>query len=249
MNLNKKKSLAGFLLFSITSVFSQNNMLKDFPQTQNNLIRQSILLPKNTNENDLKVEFYIEKKELVDVCNSHFLIGEITEKTLEGFGYTYYEFESKGVGSTLMGCNDNSKKIKSVKSTSKLVNYNSKLPIVIYTSKENEIKYRIWRADKTISTLKSVSPKTAPNYDWIYGKTFIQDIKIKPELGGSDFIEFTSKDQISIKYGDIVEMAKASFKDNTITVISLQTNKTRTFTIFDNNYLIDSYGIKWYLRK
>ncbi len=80
-------------------------------------------------------------------CNQHFLSGSLTEKTVEGFGYTYYEFVSNGqVGSTLMGCPDNKMTEKYVSGETKMLRYNSRLPIVVYVPKGFELKYKIWEA-------------------------------------------------------------------------------------------------------
>lgn len=74
-------------------------------------------------------------------------MGSLEEETVNGWGYTYYEFNSKGdIAGTLMGCPDNKKVKKFITAQSQLFRYNSKLPIVVYVPKGMEVKYRIWEA-------------------------------------------------------------------------------------------------------
>lgn len=87
-------------------------------------------------------------------CNHHRLGGELESKTLEGWGYDYYVFDKlSGPVSTMMACPDGKKTKKFVTAglgDDAMLRYNSKLPIVIYTPTNVDVKYRIWRADETI---------------------------------------------------------------------------------------------------
>jgi ecotin len=84
-------------------------------------------------------------------CNHHSMMGKIEEKDLQGWGYNYYEVDSKGeTMSTLMACLDGKKTKKFVTTPSVLTRYNSRLPIVIYHPENLEVRYRIWSADSNI---------------------------------------------------------------------------------------------------
>lgn len=81
-------------------------------------------------------------------CNNQKLMGTIVEKDVKGFGYTYYVFESNGQAiSTLMFCPD-PKTEKFVSGETKLIDYNSKLPVVVFVPKGMELKSKIWKAGK-----------------------------------------------------------------------------------------------------
>lgn len=116
--------------------------------------RQVIQLPQQQDESALKVELMIGQTLEVD-CNHHRLGGELESKTLEGWGYDYYVFEKlSGPVSTMMACPDGKKEKKFVTAglgDDAMLRYNSKLPIVVYTPSNVDVKYRIWRADETIS--------------------------------------------------------------------------------------------------
>ena len=122
--------------------------LKDFsmfPEGTDELVQTVIHLESQENESqDYKVEIYAEKTEMID-CNTRSLVGEFKEINLEGWGYTYYEFESNDfVIATLMACPEGSEREGTVQSQSFITRYNSKLPLVVYASPEYTIKYRIW---------------------------------------------------------------------------------------------------------
>ena len=67
---------------------------------------------------------------------------------------SYYVFEKlSGPVSTMMACPDGKKEKKFVTAglgDDAMLRYNSKLPIVVYTPSNVDVKYRIWRADETI---------------------------------------------------------------------------------------------------
>ena len=84
------------------------------------------------------------------------------------------------------------------------------------------------------------------NYNWLYGKTFIQEgsQNIDPQLGGPAFLKFVTKDNIDLKTGDIVAKVKATFDDNKITLEGITHGRKRIFTIVNDTYLLEN-GIKW----
>lgn len=131
--------------------------IKMYPIAQEGYKQVYFQVPISTNEKDLKVEFFVGMDKLVD-CNSYFLIGNIKEETVEGWGYNYYFVKSNGESAgTLMGCSDTKKTNKFIHLEAQMANYNSRLPIVLYIPKNMEVKYRIWYADK--ATKKVVMAK------------------------------------------------------------------------------------------
>lgn len=124
--------------------------LKYFPEAPDGMDRFVIWLPQRGEtdavEYDFKVEIIPGKMMEVD-CNHHNLMGSFTEQTVDGFGYTYYVFNSNGnVASTRMGCPDNTLTEKFVTGATELVRYNSKLPLVVMVPKGFEVKFKVWRA-------------------------------------------------------------------------------------------------------
>ena len=113
-------------------------------------MKRYVILPDSLGseaEYEYKVELIPGKMAEVDNCNRHGLLGELTEKTIEGFGYNYYEFASNGdIFSTQMACLDAAKINKFVPAKTSIIRYNSLLPIVVYMPEGFELKYKIWAA-------------------------------------------------------------------------------------------------------
>lgn len=131
----------------------QAKNLAAFPEAKAGMVRHVIFLKTKPNEDKLKVEIIPGKVMSVD-CNQHFLMGALEEKDLQGWGYTYFEFNSNGqTRSTMMACNKPNQD-KFVSGETKLVRYNSKLPIVVYAPEGYEVKYSIWKAGKEVPAPK-----------------------------------------------------------------------------------------------
>lgn len=139
-------ALGASLLFTTISLADSDD-LAPYPAASAGQVQHVIRLPGLGDEAAAKVEIIVGKTMTID-CNQHFFGGRLEQKTAEGWGYDYFVLESLGSGaSTLMGCVEGSEREAFVRSSSEtLVRYNSKLPVVIYTPDDVEVRYRVWRA-------------------------------------------------------------------------------------------------------
>lgn len=126
---------------------SASTDLTAFPAAQSGQTRHVIALPAHPDEEALKVELIVGKTIRVD-CNNHRFGGALEERTAQGWGYTYYVLDDLGTGvSTLMGCPPGSERDAFVRSGPEtLTRYNSRLPLVVYTPDDVQVRYRVWRA-------------------------------------------------------------------------------------------------------
>jgi len=119
-----------------------------YPQAQEGYQRHVIWLPAKQDESRYKVELLPGKQMLTD-CNTRSLMGEMTEHSLEGWGYSYYQLgELNGPISTLMACpeQEQTQAFVPVNLNNAMLRYNSKLPIVLYAPTSVEVRYRVWTA-------------------------------------------------------------------------------------------------------
>ncbi len=178
--MKTKSIILGLLMMFSLNSFAQNMLyekldIKMFPQAKEGYEQVYIQVPKEKNETNFRVEIFVGKEAMLD-CNSHFLMGEMEEKNLNGWGYQYYEVKSKGdIGGTMMACPDMPLKKKFVHLQPQLLRYNSKLPIVIYIPKCFIVKYKIFKAQEKMmeaTTVDNTAKATKNSIDYTYLKNY-----------------------------------------------------------------------------
>ncbi|WP_152287664.1 serine protease inhibitor ecotin [Flavicella marina] len=129
--------------------------LSMYPKANDSVQRYVIELPIRADEGLYNLEIWAGQTKEVD-CNKHSLVGKFNKKTVKGWGYSYYEFETNGmIMSTQMACPDAKVSEKFIRSKTEHVRYNSKLPVVIYSPKNIEIEYAIWsKSDIPLKAMK-----------------------------------------------------------------------------------------------
>ncbi len=152
--MNAKLTLVlGLLAFGGSAFGDEHPELKAFSRAQEGMQRFVIVLPhKERGEEDgFKVELTVGKEMLTDGVNQVRLGNAIEPRTLEGWGYTYYEVTGTSETiSTLMAPPEGAPKRKTFVTAAPLhVRYNSRLPIVVYVPSGYEVRYRIWSASET----------------------------------------------------------------------------------------------------
>ena len=142
---------AGFLLvfavlFNVNIVNAMDTSI--YPQAKEGYKQVIINLPELKKENDVKVELLVGKMMNVD-CNRTWLLANLEEKTLEGYGYDYFVLnEPINIASTRMWCATGKRENKFITlSNVELIRYNSKLPIILYVPKDIDVKYKLWKTD------------------------------------------------------------------------------------------------------
>lgn len=125
-----------------------------YPAAQEGQTRHVIWLAETSNEDLLKVELVPGKVMQTD-CNTRSLMATLAAKDLAGWGYTYYELgDVKGPIATMMACPEGTEKeaFVAAQGDNYTVRYNSKLPIVVYTPQDIEVRYRIWTGAKQLQS-------------------------------------------------------------------------------------------------
>ncbi len=128
---------------------SAKEELKVFPKAKDGMVRHVFFLPELSPEEEAKrkIEIFAGKEELLD-CNNHGLDGKVETVNLEGYGYNYYVLKTEGhIFSTMMMCPDGTETLKFITPPTVMTSYNSKLPLVIYTPKDCDARYKVWTTD------------------------------------------------------------------------------------------------------
>jgi ecotin len=146
---------AGMLSYLPSAAASAKSPLDAFPPAADGMVRFVITLAEKArgDEDRFKVELIAGKTLLTDNVNNYRLASNIEAQNLKGWGYTYYEVTGSGeTMGTLMAPPEGTPQVERfISGNPLLVRYNSRLPIVVYAPNGYQVRYRIWRADKTFT--------------------------------------------------------------------------------------------------
>lgn len=144
-------------LFTAFAAQAADNM-KAFPAAAAGTARYVLQLPKQADESALKVELIVGRMVETDAENRYFFSGRIEEEIIEGWGFPRYTVSTLGpMAGTLMAPDPDRPKINrfvTLGGDPYIIRYNSRLPIVVYVPEDTEVRYRIWRADRKVKTMK-----------------------------------------------------------------------------------------------
>lgn len=145
----------GLLLMTSGLQGEENRYRKAFPAAAEGMTRFVIDLPhkERDEEGAFLVELIVGKTIETDGVNKYFLGGTISAEPLKGWGFTYYEVKKLGpAGCTRIGVPPGTTPVtKFVAGPTTKIPYNSRVPVVIYVPRRAEVKYRIFKAGKTMS--------------------------------------------------------------------------------------------------
>ena len=146
----KQVLVLSYILSSLSLFGAEHPQLKAYPPAKEGMSRFVIVLPHKERGEDknFMVELTVGKEMLTDGVNRVGLGSKIERKVIKGWGYSYYEVTgSMAAVSTMMAAPGGAAKVKKFVSGAPLqINYNSRLPVVIYVPEGYEIRYRIWSA-------------------------------------------------------------------------------------------------------
>lgn len=125
--------------------------LSIFPNPEEGFKQMVIEVPHSNNDSNKKIEFIVGKWMEVDTCNKHGILGTLEEKNLDGWGYGYFVFNTDGnIMSTEMACQSDEVVEKFITGQPKTVQYNGRLPIVIYVLDGYDVQFKIFKTEGDI---------------------------------------------------------------------------------------------------
>jgi ecotin len=100
---------------------------------------------------DWKVELIVGREQEID-CNLHHFSGRLRRQSIPGWGYSLYRVGSVGpVVSTRKACPPGESRRRGfvvMGSKPFVLPYDSRLPIVVYTTADLQVRWRLWRAER-----------------------------------------------------------------------------------------------------
>jgi ecotin len=152
MRLKALTAIALFLLL-IAALARAGEDMKAFPAAEQGMTRHVIHLPKQDDETAYQVEVRVGKTVRADANNSYFFGGTLETERIDGWGFDRYILRTLGpMAGTLMAVDPNAPQVErfvSLRGETRLLRYNSRLPLVVYVPAGVEVRHRIWRAEAT----------------------------------------------------------------------------------------------------
>lgn len=129
------------------------NLEDAYPAAPEGMERKVILLPHKERgvEEDFRIELVVGRTVPTDGVNRHRFGGELREVDIPGWGFSYYLVEGAlDVPAATRIAADGDLKPRFVPGPSRLVAYNSRLPLVVMVPTGCEVRWRLWRAQPEI---------------------------------------------------------------------------------------------------
>ena len=123
---------------------------KAYPAAAAGMKRIVIHLDAQADEYAWKIELSVGKVMETDGVNHIGGGAKIAEKTVDGWGYSYFEAKADGpMATTLIGVPPGTPKVTRFVTMAGTgpVRYNSRLPLVVYVPEGLEVRYRLWKAE------------------------------------------------------------------------------------------------------
>lgn len=141
------------LLAIAISTATAADVMAAFPPAEKGMSRHVIHLARQANEDDLKVELIIGKTVTTDSINKYFFAGDLATESIPGWGFDRYILRKLGpMAGTMIAVPADAPRIEhfvGLGGEQKLLRYNSRLPLVVYVPADVEVRYRLWRAERT----------------------------------------------------------------------------------------------------
>lgn len=128
---------------------TSNAALAPFPPPATGQARHVIQLPARADESRIQVEIQLGKTLTID-CNHYAFGGELVEHHVPGWGYDYFIYgKEHPLVSTEKACPPDSDRSAFVQAVdaNRMLRYNSRMPIVIYTPSDIDVRYLLWYAE------------------------------------------------------------------------------------------------------
>ncbi|MBM3954811.1 MAG: ecotin [Planctomycetes bacterium] len=126
-----------------------DNLEKAYPAAPEGMERKVILLPHKERgiDDDFRVELVVGRTVPTDGVNIHRFGGELDEVDIPGWGFSYYKVDgdlAQPASTRIAGTGET--KPRFVPGPTRLVPYNSRLPLVVMVPTGCEVRWRLWRA-------------------------------------------------------------------------------------------------------